>query len=74
MAAIRLISSSGSPIEISQNVLVGRDPSCDVVLTDGSVSRRHARIELRETGWAVIDQGSVGCDTETRTESALWRA
>lgn len=59
MTAIRLLSPSGLPIEISQDVLVGRDPSCDVVLTDGSVSRRHARIERRDSDWAVIDQGSA---------------
>ena len=34
-------------------VLVGRDPACDVVLTDGRVSRRHCRISFA-AGYYVI--------------------
>jgi hypothetical protein len=60
VATLRLVPASGSPIEIAQEqVLLGRDPGCDLVLNDGSVSRRHARIEKRGTGWAVVDQGSA---------------
>jgi hypothetical protein len=60
VATLRLVPASGSPIEITQDqVLLGRDPGCDFVLNDGSVSRRHARIERRGTGWAVVDQGSA---------------
>ncbi len=60
MATLRLVPVSGPPIEVAneQNV-VGRDPGCDVVVTDGSVSRRHARLELRGSEWWVIDQGSA---------------
>src|SRR4051794_27302337 len=39
--------------------LVGRDPDVDVPLPYPSVSRRHARLESRGTGWAVIDLGST---------------
>ena len=39
--------------------MVGRDPGCDIVVTDGSVSRRHARLEQRGSEWWVIDQGSA---------------
>jgi predicted component of type VI protein secretion system len=60
MAKLRLIPSSGEPIEITQDdTLIGRDPSCDIVLPDGSVSRRHARIQRREGGFAVVDQASA---------------
>ena len=60
MAKLRLIPASGEPIEITQDeTLIGRDPSCDIVLPDGSVSRRHARIQEREGGWAVVDQASA---------------
>ncbi len=60
MAKLRLIPSSGEPLEITgDDTLIGRDPSCDIVLPDGSVSRRHARIQRREGGWAVVDQASA---------------
>jgi predicted component of type VI protein secretion system len=60
MSTLRLVPASGSPIEITRDeVVVGRDPACDVVLPDGSVSRRHARILRRGPGWAVVDQGSA---------------
>jgi pSer/pThr/pTyr-binding forkhead associated (FHA) protein len=60
MATLRLVPATGNPIEITQaSVLVGRDPACDVVLADGSVSRRHARLEQREDAWFVVDQGSA---------------
>ncbi len=75
MATLRLIPQSGSPIEITKDPsTVGRDPSCEVVLNDGSVSRRHARIEKRGDGWAIIDQGSANgtyLDTERVTDAAL---
>jgi DNA-binding winged helix-turn-helix (wHTH) protein len=38
--------------------VVGRDADCDVVITDVSVSRRHARINVSESGITVIDLGS----------------
>src|SRR6185369_6705362 len=40
-------------------VLIGRDPACDLVLTDGLVSSRHALIEDRGDGWALVDLGST---------------
>lgn len=40
-------------------VVVGRDPSCEVVLADHRVSRRHARFQYAEkVGWSVEDLGS----------------
>jgi hypothetical protein len=60
MANLRLVPASGPPIEVPMDdALVGRDPGCDVVVPDGSVSRRHARIQRRGEGWAVVDQGSA---------------
>lgn len=60
MATLRLVSASGPPLEITrETTTVGRDPSCDIVLADGSVSRKHARIEQRGEDWAVVDQGSA---------------
>ena len=60
MATLRLVPPSGPAIEITrEQCLVGRDPTCEVVLSDGSISRKHARIERRGADWAVIDQGSA---------------
>jgi len=60
MAILRLVPASGAPIEVSKDQsLVGREPSCDVVVADGSVSRRHAMIERRGATWIVVDQGSA---------------
>ncbi len=39
-------------------VVLGRRESCDIVLPDESVSRRHARLELQKGGWVVTDLNS----------------
>jgi len=44
---------------VDNTVLIGRDPGCDLVLTDGLVSSRHALIEDRGDGWALVDLGST---------------
>jgi hypothetical protein len=59
MATLRLVPASGTPHEVKGDALVGREPGCDVVVGDGSVSRKHARLELRPAGWMVVDQGSA---------------
>lgn len=40
-------------------ITVGRSRHCDCVLSDMTVSRRHARIEVRDGGWSVSDLRSV---------------
>ena len=60
MPTLRLVPVSGHPIDVVKDQsTVGRDPSCEVVVTDGSVSRRHARLERRGASWWVVDQGSA---------------
>ena len=60
MATLRLVPVSGQPIDVVQDQsVVGRDPSCEIVVADGSVSRRHARLERRGGIWWVVDQGSA---------------
>ena len=65
MATLRLVPSSGLPSSISTleitaaETMVGREPGCDILLSDGSVSRKHAKIERRGDIWAVVDQGSA---------------
>lgn len=41
-----------------EEVLVGRDPECSVVLDDDQLSRRHARLWRQEEGWVLEDLGS----------------
>jgi predicted component of type VI protein secretion system len=60
MASLRLVPVSGQPVEgVKDQSAVGRDPSCEIVVTDGSVSRRHARLERRGEAWWVVDLGSA---------------
>ena len=60
MSTLRLVPVSGPPVEVEkEQSVVGRDPGCDIVVTDGSVSRRHARLEQRGAEWWVVDQGSA---------------
>ncbi len=42
-----------------QELLVGRSSGCDVVLGDPTVSRRHARLTLRDGRWVLQDLGST---------------
>jgi len=44
---------------VDQSLLVGRDPECDLVLTDALVSSRHALLEDRGDSWTLIDLGST---------------
>jgi predicted component of type VI protein secretion system len=60
MATLRLVPVSGPAIDdVKDPSMVGRDPSCEIAVTDGSVSRRHARLERRAGAWWVVDQGSA---------------
>lgn len=43
---------------IEQTLLVGRDPTCDVVISDRQVSRFHARFTWKEDGVLLEDLGS----------------
>lgn len=40
--------------------VIGRDPSCDIVVDDPQASRRHARVWPWEDGFAIEDLGSTG--------------
>ena len=44
---------------VSAKILIGKGPLCELRLTDPSVSRRHASIELTEHGVLVTDLGST---------------
>jgi pSer/pThr/pTyr-binding forkhead associated (FHA) protein len=58
-AALIVGDHNGRRIGISDSATIGRLPECDVTLDDPSVSRRHARIQRKGSGWAVEDLGST---------------
>ena len=64
MATLRLVPQTGAPLEITEDrATVGRDPVCELVVADGSISRRHATLERRGTAWYVVDLGSANGTT-----------
>jgi hypothetical protein len=42
-----------------EELVIGRHPSCDVVMGDDTVSRRHAQLIFRDGGWIVRDLDST---------------
>ena len=71
LAALRRIRIRGARIEDrpillaldwgggQRELLVGRDQSCDVVISNLSVSRRHARLHFRDGRWILQDLNST---------------
>jgi DNA-binding NtrC family response regulator len=61
LAMLRVVEGPdrGAEVEISADpVLLGSHPSCNLVLTDQTVSSRHAEIVLRPAGYLLRDLGS----------------
>jgi len=57
---VRYPNGSHHEVELSGTVAVlGRDPSCDLVLNDAKCSRRHAVLEAGPQGLAIRDAGSA---------------
>jgi hypothetical protein len=53
-------NGSGHEVELEGTVaILGRDPSCDLVLNDVKCSRRHAVVEAGPQGLAIRDTGSA---------------
>ena len=42
-----------------EELVVGREPDCDIVLTDPTVSRRHLRLRFRDGHWILCDLDST---------------
>ena len=40
-------------LPLSRSVTLGRQSLCDVVLSDGMISRNHLRLDLRDEVWLV---------------------
>ena len=45
----------GRKYKISKSAIIGRSSTCDVIIDDGEVSRRHARITTTEGGFVIED-------------------
>ncbi len=57
---VRYPNGSQHEVELTGTVAVlGRDPSCDLVLNDAKCSRRHAVLEAGPQGLAIRDAGSA---------------
>ena len=48
----------GQRWQLSQTIVLGREPSCDVVITDRQISRYHARLTPTPEGVILEDMGS----------------
>lgn len=58
----------------ANGILIGRQPDCDIVATDPSVSRRHALVRLTSDGAEVVPLGRAAIDvngTEHTSSVAL---
>lgn len=50
----------GQVVEVSgPEFLIGRDPACDLVISDIEVSRRHCHLIAQSTGYLIEDMGST---------------
>ena len=56
---VRSGPEAGRACEVSGVAVVGRDPTCDLVLTDPRVSRRHAHIRATDAGFLLEDLGTT---------------
>jgi GAF domain/FHA domain len=45
-------------VKDGENLTVGRDPRCGLVIEDGRVSKQHARLAWSDGGWTLQDMGS----------------
>lgn len=48
----------GHNTELESGQTIGRNESCDLVIHDNSISRLHARVEVRGARWFLVDAGS----------------
>src|SRR2546423_11397336 len=60
MPALLMISgpNAGQRYEIKDEVTLGRSPSCEIPLEDSKVSRRHAKVFVKEGQTRITDLGS----------------
>lgn len=57
---VRVGTKRGSRIALDADVVtIGRHPESDIFLDDITVSRRHAEVRRTDTGFEVVDAGSL---------------
>lgn len=60
MAEAKLILPDGNKFKLTSNeVIIGREPTNDLMLADPHLSRHHARIDLVDRVWMLDDMGST---------------
>jgi pSer/pThr/pTyr-binding forkhead associated (FHA) protein len=57
--AFQLKGPGGLTIDVVEHIVAGRNPDCDVVLTEGHPSRRHAQITVKDGVAWLEDLGSA---------------
>lgn len=50
---------AGITVPLSEELLIGRGPDCQLLLDDDYASTHHARLTRSETGWTIHDEGST---------------
>lgn len=65
-AAGRKLAATGTPVLLvldwdggHEELMIGRNPNCDVVLSGPGVSRHHARLSFRDGVWILQDLDST---------------
>jgi pSer/pThr/pTyr-binding forkhead associated (FHA) protein len=51
--------ANGREFPLVGEVLIGRDPACQIVIPNTVTSKRHARVYPQDGGWHVADTGST---------------
>jgi pSer/pThr/pTyr-binding forkhead associated (FHA) protein len=60
--SLRISEGSAAPILrhfIQAEVAIGRDTTCDIFISDDTISARHARLTYHHTQWWLEDLGST---------------
>ena len=52
-------AGAGPEVDVKDGMVVGRNPECDLVLSNGHPSRKHARFDVKADGLWVHDLGSA---------------
>ncbi len=63
------LQHAGQVLELDyDNIVLGRDAQCNVVISDRNASRQHARIERRRDKFFLVDQSTNGTFVVSQNE------
>lgn len=65
--------AAGTRVVVDHSVLIGRDPTADLMLADALVSWHHARVEDRGDSWTLLDLDSTNGVTVNGQRAREWR-